>query len=170
MASSASRSPPKSYDTTETSSPPTAARPSHAWPCRPSQTADLSSASRQRILRTALGNPLALVELPAALRAVPGRQLNALPLTARLERAFAARIADLPPLNRDAVLIAAVDDSDELAEILAGAAQLSGQPVGVEVLQHAAAAGLIQIDDLHVHFRHPLVRSGVLQLETVTPA
>jgi len=128
---------------------------------------DLSYASQQRILRAALGNPLALIELPAALRAVPGGQLDALPLTARLERAFAARIAGLPPLARDTVLIAAVDDSDELAEILAGAAQLTGQPVGVEVLQHAAAAGLIQIDDLHVHFRHPLVRSGVLQQETV---
>ncbi len=28
------------------------------------------------------------------------------------------------------------------------------------------AAGLLRFDDLHVHFRHPLVRSGVLQLET----
>jgi len=130
--------------------------------------AGLSHASRERILQEALGNPLALVELPAALREAPDRGLEALPLTARLERAFAARLAELPPLARDAVLVAAVDYSDELPEILAGASRLAGQPAGVEVLEQAAAAGLIRLDDLHVHFRHPLVRSGVLQRETVT--
>src|SRR5712691_7118962 len=45
---------------------------------------DLSYESRERILREALGNPLALVELPAALRAAPDRGLEMLPLTARL--------------------------------------------------------------------------------------
>jgi hypothetical protein len=97
----------------------------------------------------------------------PDRGLEMLPLTARLERAFAARIAELPPLTRDAVLVAAVDYSDELPEILAGTSVLAGQPAGVEVLEPAATVGLIRLDDLHVHFRHPLVRSGVLQLETM---
>jgi DNA-binding CsgD family transcriptional regulator len=129
---------------------------------------DLSYASQQRILREAQGNPLALVELPAVLRAVPGPPLETLPLTARLERAFAARIDGLPSRTRDAVLVAAVDDSDELLEILAGASGLAGQQVAVGALEQAAAAGLIRFDDLHVHFRHPLVRSGVLQRETVT--
>jgi DNA-binding CsgD family transcriptional regulator len=128
---------------------------------------DLSYASQQRILREAQGNPLALVELPAVLRAVPGPPPETLPLTARLERAFAARIDGLPSRTRDAVLVAAVDDCDELLEILAGASGLAGQPVGVGALDQAAAAGLIRFDDLHVHFRHPLVRSGVLQRETV---
>jgi len=132
------------------------------------QGGDLSYAARQRVLREARGNPLALRELPAALREVSGQQPETLPLTARLERAFAARIAELPPLTRDAVLIAAVDYSDELPEILAGAARLARQPVGVEALEQAAAAGLIRLDDLHVRFRHPLMRSGVLQQETVT--
>lgn len=139
---------------------------------------DLSLPIRQRVLLEALGNPLALVELPAALRAardqpadqlvaeLVGQPLETLPLTFRLERAFAARIAGLPPPARDAILIAAVDYSDELPEILAGAAQLAGQPVGVEALEEAASAGLIRFDDLHVHFRHPLVRSGVLLRET----
>jgi DNA-binding CsgD family transcriptional regulator len=127
----------------------------------------LSYAARQRILDEARGNPLALVELPAAIRAAPGGPLDTLPLTARLERAFAARIAELPPLARDAVLIAAVDYADDLPEILAGATRLAGQPVGVEVLEQAVAAGLIRLDELHLHFRHPLVRSGVLHRETI---
>jgi len=67
-----------------------------------------------------------------------------------------------------AVLIAAVDNADDLPEILAGASALAGQPVTVAALETAMAAGLLRFDDLHVHFRHPLVRSGVLQLETVT--
>src|SRR6516165_6227528 len=78
---------------------------------------DLSQANQERILHEALGNPLALVELPKALHSSPDSALETLPLTARLERAFAARITDLPPLARDAVLIAAVDYADELPEI-----------------------------------------------------
>jgi len=129
---------------------------------------DLSYASRERILATAQGNPLALVELPIALRGTPDASLETLPLTARLERAFAARIADLPPLARDAVLVAAVDYSDDLPEILAATAVLAGQEVSVSVLELATAAGLLRFDDLHVRFSHPLVRSGVLQFEPVT--
>ena len=59
-------------------------------------------------------NPLALVELPAALGAdqlgnqapLPAR----LPLTARLEQAFGARVAELPATTRRLLLIAAADD------------------------------------------------------------
>ena len=57
----------------------------------------LSAAVRARVLAQAAGNPLALVELPLALRpeqrsaAAPVPEL--LPLTARLERAFAVRLA-----------------------------------------------------------------------------
>ena len=133
---------------------------------------DLSYADTERILREAAGNPLALVELPLAIRAVGGgalaAPLNVLPLTARLERAFADRIADLPALTRDALLIAAVDNADDLPEILAGASALAGQQVTVSALETAMASGLLQCDGLHVHFRHPLVRSGVLELETIT--
>jgi len=127
---------------------------------------DLSYADTERILREALGNPLALVELPAALREVPDHGADTLPLTARLEQAFAARITGLSALTRDAILVTAVDFSDELPEILAGASRLAGRAAGVEALEEAAEAGLIRFDDLHIRFRHPLVRSGVLQRET----
>ena len=134
------------------------------------QAAGLSYADTERILREAAGNPLALVELPLAVRAAADAGMEtlpqALPLTARLERAFAARIVGLPPLTRDVVLVAAVDNADDLPEILAGASALAGQPVTVAAVEAAMAAGLLRFDDLHVHFRHPLVRSGVLQLET----
>jgi DNA-binding CsgD family transcriptional regulator len=134
--------------------------------------AGLSYADTERILREAAGNPLALVELPLAIRDAAQGGVEALPqvlpLTARLERTFAARIADLPPLTRDAVLVAAVDNADDVPEILSAATVLAGRPVTVAELETAAAAGLLRFDDLHVQFRHPLVRSALLQLETVT--
>jgi len=133
--------------------------------------AGLGYADQERILREALGNPLALVELPAALRAAtkPAAELVPpfLPLTARLERAFAGRMAELPAATRDALLVAAVDSVDELPEILAAAAVLAGRQVNVDVLDIAAAAGLLRFDEMRVTFRHPLVRSGVLQAETL---
>lgn len=132
----------------------------------------LSYADTEQILREAAGNPLGLVELPLGIRAAADAGLEAppqaLPLTARLERAFAARIVGLPPLTRDAILVAAVDNGDDLPEILAGASALAGQPVTLADLETAIAAGLLRFDDLHVQFRHPLVRSAVLQLETAT--
>ncbi|HEX5296801.1 MAG TPA: hypothetical protein VFW50_07425 [Streptosporangiaceae bacterium] len=119
-----------------------------------------SAADRQRIRREARGNPLALLELPEAWTgAAAGWQPPT--LSARLERAFAGRLAELPPRTRDAVLVAAVDFSDELPEILAGASRLAGRAAGVEALEEAAEAGLIRFDDLHIRFRHPS-RSPVL--------
>ena len=59
-----------------------------------------------------------------------------------------------------------MDNAVDLPEILAGASAWPAQPVTVAALEAAMAAGLLRFDDLHAHFRHPLVRSGVLQLET----
>jgi len=131
---------------------------------------DLDGADRERILTEAEGNPLALIELPAALRTavkdgldLPG---SSLPLTARLERAFATRLPDLPQTSRDAVLIAAVDSADDLQEILTAASLLGASHVDATALEPAAAIGLIRFDERHVRFRHPLVRSAVVAAET----
>lgn len=131
---------------------------------------DLTDADRELILEQALGNPLALVELPAVWRstnngvALPGF----VPLSARLERAFANRITELPATTRDVLLVAAVNNEDELSEIMAAAAVLSGQPVTMEALDPAAGTGLLRYDGMHVTFRHPLVRSGILQSEPIS--
>jgi hypothetical protein len=130
---------------------------------------DLRRDDRERILQAAAGNPLALVELPAAWRRSRGLDPHdQLPLTARLERTFAGRLADLPRSTRDVVLVAAVDDREDVSEILSAASVLVGEPVRVDALEAAAAAGLLQFDQMRVRFRHPLVRSGVVQSETVS--
>jgi hypothetical protein len=135
-----------------------------------SHAGDLSSADRERVLKAAQGNALALIELPAALRMAAAEGLEllppVLPLTTRLERAFAARLSDLPQSARDAVLIAAMDSADDMPEILAAASALSGQRITAAMMTPAAEIGLVRFDDLHVRFRHPLVRSAVLQAET----
>ena len=73
---------------------------------------------RERLLAEAAGNPLALLELPAALSdgQLAGRELlpDALPLTARLRVAFLRRIKRLPESTQAAVLIAAAENAGEL--------------------------------------------------------
>jgi DNA-binding CsgD family transcriptional regulator len=128
----------------------------------------LSRTDFDEILRAAHGNPLALVELPLVWNAADASATaSTLPLTARLERAFAGRLSELPAGTRDALLIAAVDSDDDLAEILAATSVLAISEAKVEALEPAAAARLVTLDDLHLVFRHPLVRSAVLQFETV---
>lgn len=126
---------------------------------------DLASNVRERLLSEAAGNPLALVELPAALRAAGDIQETLpdwLPLTVRLERAFVARLADLPALTRTLLLVAAADGGD-LVSILRAAARMSAQEVALTALDSAVAAGLVTITQSNLSFRHPLVRSAVYQ-------
>ncbi|MFB8274593.1 AAA family ATPase [Nocardia colli] len=130
-----------------------------------SSAADLPAAVRQRVRTEARGNPLALIELPTA-AAELAEPTAALPLTERLERAFSARGATLPARSRAALLVAAVNDSDSLAETLTATGILLGQPVEPEILAPAAAARLIEIGTSTVTFRHPLMRSALAATAT----
>jgi hypothetical protein len=127
---------------------------------------------RHRLLAEAAGNPLALVELPKAVR--PGlpasRRLRPplLPLTARLERAFAAQESGLPAATRAVLLAAAADDGGALPEVLATASALTGTTVTADALRPAIAAGLAEIDETGLRFRHPLMRSAIYQTASVS--
>jgi DNA-binding CsgD family transcriptional regulator len=129
----------------------------------------LDATGYEQILEHAQGNPLALAELPGTWRRgsvgpglVPG---SPVPLSARLEQAFAGRLAELTSATRDALLIAAADSESALAEILAAAAELAGVRVPVDALDAAAAVGLLTRDEVRMQFRHPLVRSAILGTE-----
>jgi DNA-binding CsgD family transcriptional regulator len=127
---------------------------------------DLDAGARDRILVEAAGNPLALLELPLAVRAALGKDgaLPAvLPLTTRLERAFTSRVRRLPQPTRTLVLVAAIDDGDDLTEILAAGTALVGDALDVHALDPAVTAGLVTVGDGRLRFRHPLVRSAVAQ-------
>jgi DNA-binding CsgD family transcriptional regulator len=127
----------------------------------------LSSAVRARILAEAQGNPLALIELPSALASeqVAGTESlpELLPLTTRLERAFAARMEDLSPETNTQLLVAAVNDSADVGEVLLASARIGGAIDTAPALEEAAETGLVDLDPVEVHFRHPLVRSAIAQ-------
>jgi DNA-binding CsgD family transcriptional regulator len=133
------------------------------------KAAGLADSDRARILTEALGNPLALIELSTAFQRNGEVRLSEgpLPMTARLERAFAGRLAELPQSTRDAVLVAAIDDKCDARQVLSGASALAGRNVHVDDLAPAINAGLIQLSNGSLTFRHPLVRSAVLRFETL---
>jgi DNA-binding CsgD family transcriptional regulator/tetratricopeptide (TPR) repeat protein len=140
---------------------------------------------RERFLREAAGNPLALVELPIAHGRLGGEDAGDagwLPLTTRLEQAFAARALDLPALTRTALLVAALNDGPLLSEVLAAAALQADAaadqgaapaPPGalalaVDVLVPAVSAQLVEIDETQLRFRHPLIRTAIRQHVSVS--
>ena len=124
----------------------------------------LTAPERTRVLRHAGGNPLALVELPLLANANDDDvMLGLIPLTERLERAFAARAMDLPADTQLLLLVAALNDSESLGEVLAAGRTLAGKPMDVGSLQAAADVAIVELDDRTVRFRHPLMRSAVRQ-------
>ena len=132
---------------------------------------DLNPIVRARVLAEAAGNPLALVELARTLpleartreRISPGPTT----LTARLERAFATRLDQMPEETRLALLAAALDSRASVTEVLASASLFHGAPIPETVLDLAIEAGYIDLADNELRFRHPLMRSAVRQ--AVTP-
>lgn len=115
----------------------------------------LPAGLRAEVLRWAVGNPLALSELPSSLA---GRSKVAsraeLPLPRRLEQVYAQRLATLPDDERYSLLLLALDGVTE-------------EHPGLEFahnLDAAVAAGLLDVDSPRsgISFRHPLVRSAVV--------
>ncbi len=116
----------------------------------------------KRLYDVTLGNPLALLELPAVIDAASLTGVSPLeeplPVGRRVEEAFGRRAALLGDAARRALIVASVGASDEL-EAIAGA--LAALGLALDSLEEAEDAGLVQLDGPHVRFRHPLVRSAV---------
>jgi len=117
----------------------------------------------ERLVGLTGGNPLALVELPAALDApqLAGRAPlpDRLPLTSRLEHAFADRARDLDEPARRLLAVAVADDTGDLPLVMRAAARLDA---GVPELERVEASGLATVAGDRLALRHPLARS-VLQ-------
>lgn len=125
---------------------------------------------QRRLLAEAAGNPLALLELPAALtgdqRAGVAALPPVLPVSRRGQQLFAPRITSLPEQARQALLVLALEETGELRamqELL----QATGPGLrGLDDLAPAERAHLVRVDESagQVVFRHPLIRSAVVEL------
>jgi DNA-binding CsgD family transcriptional regulator len=129
----------------------------------------LPPALADRVLAEADGNPLALLELPAALsegsRApvalAASLELPApLPLPRRLQQSYYRQVAALPAPTRTFLLVAAAEETGDLG-LVRRAAHALGVPA--TAADAAERSGLIAADTQAVAFRHPLVRAAVYQ-------
>jgi DNA-binding CsgD family transcriptional regulator len=128
----------------------------------------LAARVRHRVLTESEGNPLALLELPAAL-SLPERVADevlpdVLPLGRRLQSTFAARLDHLPDSTRALLLLAALDVTGDLLTLQ----HASAAEKGVDLLAPAEQAHLVRVDDTagRITFRHPLVRAAVVGSST----
>jgi DNA-binding CsgD family transcriptional regulator len=128
---------------------------------------ELGREARRQLLALSGGNPLALVELPAALTdaQLQGHEPlgEPIPVNGGIERTFGARIARLPDRTRRALLIATAAGPDAGDSI---AAALSQSRLELDDLRPAELDGLVTIGPRTVTFRHPLVRSVVYHGES----
>ncbi|MFE3195517.1 AAA family ATPase [Nocardia sp. NPDC059240] len=129
-----------------------------------SQFPALPDTVRRRLRADARGNPLALLELPIALETHgPGSRLpEVLPLTRRLQRLFTARIEALPEPTRRTLLLIVLAGSEP------GSIEWTHGPVGADGLAPAERAGVVRVNPGtgRLEFRHPLIRSAVVELST----
>jgi DNA-binding CsgD family transcriptional regulator len=117
-----------------------------------------------QLVRVAHGNPLALLEVPAALSEAQrsGREAleEPLPVGTRVERAFTRRLDRLPPDARAALLLAAASGADEPSAL---ASALRARGLSQTAFARAEHDGLIAIAAGRTRFTHPLVRSVAYQ-------
>ncbi|MFF0013191.1 ATP-binding protein [Streptomyces sp. NPDC005374] len=126
----------------------------------------LSAPLRALVLERAAGNPLALVELPKTVQDM-GTQLDDLPLTQRLEDAFAARTDSASPGCRALLLALAAEPSAPLNRLLDVASSLRDAVVSLDAVQEAVDAGLVGLVGRTLVFQHPLMRSAIYTRATV---
>jgi hypothetical protein len=135
-----------------------------------SVASDLDHQTRRLILDESLGNPLALLELPQAVRrqGTDGREgpVGSLRLSERLERTFSAQAAGLPRRTQAALLFAALDQELSISDVLGATRTDIDEEATTDVLEPALEAGLVSIAGSIVRFRHPLIRSALEQSAT----
>jgi DNA-binding CsgD family transcriptional regulator len=119
------------------------------------------------LMRSARGNPLALLELPAGLTdgQLDGTDPIAGPLRAKgaVEESFRTRLGRLPAGVRQALLLAAAEEGGDL-HTLRPALKQRGLPV--TAFEDAEDAGLVEQVHGTVIFRHPLARSAAYRCAT----
>ncbi|WP_239104190.1 LuxR C-terminal-related transcriptional regulator [Microbispora corallina] len=120
---------------------------------------------RDRVLESAAGNPLALMELPKTVSEENDLDAGPLPITDRLQRVFHGRVGRLGKAARTLLVLAAAEGTGDLATVMRAADVLA---LPVAALAEAERAGLVIVTVGSVRFRHPLVRAAVYQAALFT--
>jgi DNA-binding CsgD family transcriptional regulator len=127
----------------------------------------IDPAVRDQLVASTGGNPLALVELAAALTAeqLAGRAPlpSTLPLTDGVERAFGDRYRHLDEPAQRLLLIAAADDTARLTVVRDAADLLAAGEAALDAVERS---GLLHVVGDTVALYHPLVRSAVYRAAT----
>ena len=124
-----------------------------------SERAGLSGVAADELIRTASGNPLALLELPDVAGSTSGPGGVEPPAVGpRVLHAFADRLGQLPPGTQLAMGVVAADPAATRREIADTLHQL-GLPA--DALEQAEDQGLVRIGADRVELRHALLRSVV---------
>ncbi|MBB2943439.1 DNA-binding CsgD family transcriptional regulator [Actinoplanes lutulentus] len=115
---------------------------------------------RRRLLLESQGNPLALMQLPATLTDRQRQSASilpaVLPLTGRLQALFAERIDGLPAATRAVLLRAVLDGTGDLRLLADERDDLAPAEAAQLITREPATSRL--------SFRHPLIRSSVVDL------
>ncbi|MEV4569523.1 AAA family ATPase [Nonomuraea sp. NPDC049419] len=114
---------------------------------------------RDEVIADSAGNPLALLEFAAARRRHPSAA-GPMPVPERVLASFRSRIGQLPRRTRLMMLTAAAEGRGHLPTLLGAAAALG---VGVEDLEEAEKAGLVDVRGNVITFRHPLIATAAYQ-------
>ncbi|MFI6298184.1 AAA family ATPase [Nonomuraea sp. NPDC050790] len=119
----------------------------------------LAAAMREHVIGESAGNPLALIEFAAAQRGRPPGSVH-LHVADRVLGSFRAQIVNLPERTRRMMLIAAAEGRGDLPLLVNAGKVLD---VGLEDLEAAERAGLVQVIDDTLAFRHPLIATAAYQ-------
>jgi DNA-binding CsgD family transcriptional regulator/tetratricopeptide (TPR) repeat protein len=127
---------------------------------------DLTATERDRVLRSAEGNPLALVELPATVHQ-SGPTPGWMPVGELIVASFTARMSELPASTRLLLLAAALGTGVPLGQLCEAATSAGAAPVTITDVQPAIDAGFVAVDGDRVWFGHRLMASAIYQSSPV---
>ena len=124
--------------------------------------AALAPEVRDKLVVTARGVPLVLLELPSLLtedQLIGEEPLpDPIPLSTGLRQAFLERVRRLPEATQTFLLLSAADTADDMATVVQAASVLG---IDASAVDAAEAASLVRVEGPRIVFHHPLVRSAV---------
>lgn len=113
---------------------------------------ELDTVLRERVLREAAGNPLALLEFDRM-----EAQAGPLPLPQRLQTGYESHIASQSESARAALLVAAAEETGDLELVRRVLHRLGHR---ADALAEAERSAMVVVTERAVAFRHPLQRSA----------